>query len=316
MKVLAISAGTKNGSNDAMAKEALMGAQEQGAEIEFINLFDLDLKACTGCLACMVGKNGLMQGGNGECIFKDDMAWLAEKMYEADGIIWAVPLYESGAPGIIHVVEDKLFGPTHDPGPLTIAKHIAAEKGIEGPDERKFKPKVMSFMGVGGSDWNTRLSAVMNTIAMSPMWTVVDEEIFEWAKSIVVDDEKVARAREIGVNTAKAARDPENAVYVGPEGLCGVCHSRNFYFRSGGVVECEVCGCRGKIVQSGEDYKFEFEPSQMEVVHTKMPGKMKHMDDIYKNEMQLMEDKAKPEYKERREKYAAFISASKPAKQS
>ncbi len=38
MKILAISCGTINGNNDAMVKEALMGAQEQGAEIEFINL--------------------------------------------------------------------------------------------------------------------------------------------------------------------------------------------------------------------------------------------------------------------------------------
>ena len=312
MKILAVSAGSKNGSNDAIAKEALMGAQEEGAEIEFINLFDLDLKACTGCLACMVGKDGLMQGGNGECIFKDDMAWLAEKFYEADGIIWAVPLFESGAPGIIHIVEDKLFGPTHDPGPLTIAKHIAGEKGTAGPDPRKFVPKVMSFMGIGGSDWNTRLSAVMNTVAMSPMWKVVDEQIFEWAKSIVVQDENVARCREIGRNTAKAAADPENAEYVGEPGLCSVCNSRNFYFRSNGIVECEVCGCRGKIVPDGEKYIFEFDPEQIPLVHTKMPGKMKHMDDIYKNEMQLMEDKSKPEYKERKDKYATFIKGSKP----
>ena len=44
MKILGISAGTKNGNNDAMCKEALMGAKEMGAEVEFIRLHDLDLK--------------------------------------------------------------------------------------------------------------------------------------------------------------------------------------------------------------------------------------------------------------------------------
>ena len=34
MKIIAISGGTKDGSNDAMAREALMGAKEAGAEIE------------------------------------------------------------------------------------------------------------------------------------------------------------------------------------------------------------------------------------------------------------------------------------------
>ena len=34
MKILGVSYGTPNGGNDTMVKEALMGAQETGAEIE------------------------------------------------------------------------------------------------------------------------------------------------------------------------------------------------------------------------------------------------------------------------------------------
>ncbi len=312
MKILGISGGSKNGSNDAMVKEALMGAKEQGAEIEFINLFDLDLKACTGCIACIGGKNGLMQGGNGDCIYKDDMDWLAERIFAADGIIWGVPVFECGIPAILHVVEDKLFGPTHDPGLLTVAKKIAQDKGAKGPDERKFAKKVMSYIAVGGSDWNSRVSAAMNTFSMSPIWPMVDEVIFEFAKAVLKDDAAIARAHELGVNTAKAAADPANAKYVGPDGMCGVCHSNNFYFRPGGVVECEVCGCRGKIVPDGEGYKFEYGPDQLELVHTDMPGKFHHMDDIYKGETELMEYKKTDEYKQRKAKYADFIQGSKP----
>jgi hypothetical protein len=44
MKVLGISGGTKNGHNDAMCKEALMGAKEAGAEVEFIHLMDFRYK--------------------------------------------------------------------------------------------------------------------------------------------------------------------------------------------------------------------------------------------------------------------------------
>ena len=40
MKILGISAGTKNGNNDAMCKEALMEAKKLGAEVEFIRLLD------------------------------------------------------------------------------------------------------------------------------------------------------------------------------------------------------------------------------------------------------------------------------------
>jgi multimeric flavodoxin WrbA len=58
-KILAISGGTKNGSNDAMTREALMGAKEQGAEIEFIRLHDLELKPCTGCISNDGRRRGL-----------------------------------------------------------------------------------------------------------------------------------------------------------------------------------------------------------------------------------------------------------------
>ena len=53
MKILGISYGTLNGGNDTMVKEALMGAQEVGAEIEFINANTLNIKHCTGCKACL-----------------------------------------------------------------------------------------------------------------------------------------------------------------------------------------------------------------------------------------------------------------------
>ena len=77
MKILGISAGTRNRNNDSMCKEALMGAKEMGAEIEFIRLLDLDIKYCTGCIACV---KSLMSGKGGQCVLKDDFEWLRDKM--------------------------------------------------------------------------------------------------------------------------------------------------------------------------------------------------------------------------------------------
>ena len=158
MKVLAISGGTKNGNNDAMAREALMGAQKKGAQVEFIRLHDLELKPCTGCIACV---KGLMNGKNGDCILDDDFKWIEEKIYDADGIIFVMPVFEKGSPGIMHVLQDRRFGPAHDPGPCTVAKKIAEKKGVPGPDPRKFVPKLVSYIGIGGSDWVSRFSADM-----------------------------------------------------------------------------------------------------------------------------------------------------------
>jgi multimeric flavodoxin WrbA len=55
MKIVGVSLGTKNGSNDAMCKEALIAAQEMGAEVSFIHLLDWDIQDCTGCVACSRG---------------------------------------------------------------------------------------------------------------------------------------------------------------------------------------------------------------------------------------------------------------------
>jgi multimeric flavodoxin WrbA len=309
MKIIAISGGTKDGSNDAMAREALMGAKEAGAEIEFIRLHDLDLKPCTGCIACV---NSLMGGGNGDCIIRDDLKWLDEKLLDADGVIWVMPIFEKGAPAIMHIVQDRLFGPSHDTGTNMVAGFIAKEKGKPGPDQRKFRKKATSFISIGGSDWSTRVSCDMNLVAMCPMWKVIDDLVFQWSKSIILDDDAVAKCHQVGVNIAKACMDIENAEYLGDKGVCGNCHSRNFYLEADGSAVCEVCGIVGKLVPAEGGYEFEFEPEQLQLAHTSVPGKMKHMDDIAHYEGRLAQQKKTPEFRERVEKYKSFIKASVP----
>jgi hypothetical protein len=311
MKVLAISGGTKNGNNDAMAREALMGAQEHGAEVEFIRLHDLNLKPCTGCIACV---KGLMGGHNGDCIIKDDFKWLEEKIYDADGIIIVMPVFEKGSPGVMHVLQDRRFGPAHDPGPCTVAKMIAGKKGTAGPDPRKFERKLVSYIGIGGSDWVHRFSADMNLTAMTGSWKVIDDAVFTWAKCAVMEDVIVSKCRGIGVNMANAVKAGIDAAeYKGDPGVCPLCHCRNFYIGNDPKeTVCVVCGMVGELVISDGKYTFAVDAEQYEHAHTLMPGKMKHMDDIYKNETKLAEQKQTPEYKERMKKYEDFFQAAKP----
>ena len=79
-----------------------------------------------------------------------------------------------------------MCGPSHDTGVNIIAGKIAEKTHNSGPDPRKFKKKAVSFVGIGGSDWATRISTDMNLAAMSGMWKVIDDEVFKWAKSIVI----------------------------------------------------------------------------------------------------------------------------------
>ena len=69
MKILGLSCGTKNGNNDTMCRVALEAARDAGAEIEFIHVFDWDIKFCSGCVAC---SRGLVMGKGMICTRKDD----------------------------------------------------------------------------------------------------------------------------------------------------------------------------------------------------------------------------------------------------
>jgi len=311
MKILAISGGFKDGNNDAMAREALMGAKEQGAEVEFIRLLDLDLKPCTGCIVCV---SGMMRGGTGDCIIKDDLKWLDEKLFSADGVIFAMPIFEKGVPAVMHIIQDRLFGPTYDPGPCTIALKIAKETGGPGPDPRKLDRKVVSFITIGGSDWVTLASAALNLTAMTRSWKVIDDIVFPWSKSIVMNDDSIAKCHTIGVNITKAAAaGPEMAKYMGQPGACPECQSRNFYVNDNPEETiCVVCGMIGELKQVDGKMAFVVPGEQYEFSHFRMSGKFKHMSDIKQIETELAENKKTKKYKQRMENYKNFIQASKP----
>ena len=310
MKILGISAGTKNGGNDGMCREALMGAREAGAEVEFINLYDLDLKQCTGCTACV---QSIFSGRGNQCVLKDDFNWLLDKMYDADGIVFAVPIFEKGAAGIFRDLTDR-FGPRMDRVHNVIASQMAKEGKGKDIDPRFISDKVVSYMGIGGSDWCTRIQCDFLNHALTPMWKVIDNEVFGWSLGILADDEKVARAHEIGVNLAEAAKDIQNAEYKGDPGVCPHCHCRNFYIGKDNVVTCAACGIRGKLVSDGDGYRFEFPEEQLEHAHDTLSGKFIHADDINRNNQKAMALKQSDKYRERNQMYKDFIQSTKPEK--
>ncbi len=68
-----------------MADEFVRGAQEAGNEVEKVTLRGKDIRFCKGCLVCQKTQ---------ECVIKDDDApAIVRKMYEADAICFATPIY-------------------------------------------------------------------------------------------------------------------------------------------------------------------------------------------------------------------------------
>lgn len=84
-KVLVISTSLRNNSNsEFLADSFVEGAKSSGNEVEKITLKDKTIAFCKGCLACQ---------SLGNCVIKDDAIGIAEKMKEAEVIVWATPIY-------------------------------------------------------------------------------------------------------------------------------------------------------------------------------------------------------------------------------
>jgi multimeric flavodoxin WrbA len=319
MKILGVSYGTVNGGNDTMVKEALMGAQEVGAEIEFINVNKLNIKHCTGCKACVMG---LFAGKGNACVLKDDFQWLVDKMYEADGLVISVPIFEKGATGLFHTTMDR-FGPRMDRGNLMIAQKIAEEHGGKPIDPKYLSEKVVSYMAVGGSDWATRVQADCAIQALTPKWTMVHNDYFQWSLGIMLNDEYLAKAHQIGVDTANAAKPVAEGTFEAPvgifgkdyksdPGICPHCHSKNFYLQEDGKAICCTCGLEGKITVEDGKYVFTYPEDTLPHAHDTITGKFIHGDDIQNNERDSRAKLASEEMKARKKKYMEFIQSSRP----
>lgn len=315
MKILGVSVGTRNGNNDTMCRVALEKAKELGADIEFIHLWDWDIRPCTGCVAC---SRGLVMGKGMICSQKDDFAAFYEKMVEADGVLIVDPIFESGASGMFHNLMDRM-GPGHDTGLLLGCCEKLKSEGKEPLDMKYFRQKAVSFVGIGGSDWANRVQTDHAMMAMSPGWKVVDNDYFSWSKDVIMHDEKIARMQEIAQNLVEAAQDmmdrhlmifdPENDkldYYKGQDSTCPHCHGNNFYINQRtGEAECELCGLRGNLVMKDGKIAFEFDPATEHHAHDVLSGKKLHGDDIFENEGHLLGLFKDEEFKRRKAHYTA-----------
>lgn len=318
MKVLGMSYGRKMSNTEILVKEALMGAKEAGADIEFIRMQDMHIKPCTGCNACVVSL--FEKAGSGECILKgDDFAFVDDKILEADGLIVGAPIYEKMVPGQMKNMCDRQ-GPGHDIAFRMIAKQIRAEKGItegKGPDERSFKQRAASLIAVGGSEWDNLALPMMHLSTVSMNIQVVDKMLFNWVAlpgMVALHDEKLSRAYQSGQNVVEALKGKvEEAEYKGDKGVCPLCHSKLFEIRNaenGQLAVCAVCGVKGNLECSDHDVSFEIPPEEMALAHVKLSGKFHHAQEL--KEVSLVPHPEAAKLPEKMTKYKDFIEASRP----
>lgn len=82
-QILVISTSPRKGGNsDMLAEELIRGAREAGNDVEKVTLYDKTIGFCKGCLTCQSTQR---------CVIHDDADTIAQKMLNADVLVFATP---------------------------------------------------------------------------------------------------------------------------------------------------------------------------------------------------------------------------------
>ena len=99
-KVLVISTSLRTKSNsDILTERLIEGAKKAGNDVEHISLKGKTIKFCIGCLACQKTQ---------KCIRKGDAIEIAEKVKNAETLVFATPIYYYEMSGQMKTLLDRL----------------------------------------------------------------------------------------------------------------------------------------------------------------------------------------------------------------
>ena len=89
----------KNGNSETIVQAIVAPLEQNGAEVEYIRLNDLDLRTCQGCGGC---------DKTGKCVLKDDMADIYSAVDDADVVLLASPVYFYGLSAQCKIFGDRM----------------------------------------------------------------------------------------------------------------------------------------------------------------------------------------------------------------
>ena len=89
----------KNGNSDVLAEQFRIGAEESGNKTVTINVRDLELKFCAGCMRCQ---------SVGRCFMNDKMTEICDEVQSSDVLVFATPVYYYSMSGQLKTFLDRL----------------------------------------------------------------------------------------------------------------------------------------------------------------------------------------------------------------
>ncbi len=98
--VLVITTSLRAGSNsDILTERLIAGAKDAGHNVEHISLKDKKISFCVGCLACQKTQ---------KCVIDDDAVNIAEKVKNAETLVFSTPIYYYEMSGQMKTLLDRL----------------------------------------------------------------------------------------------------------------------------------------------------------------------------------------------------------------
>lgn len=106
LRVLAINSSSRKMNTYELISQVKEILKIHNIDVEIINLFDYDIKACIGCEHCLI-KSG--------CVLDDQVKIIMEKIKSSDGIILTSPVYMENISGKLKTFVDRTCRWFHRP---------------------------------------------------------------------------------------------------------------------------------------------------------------------------------------------------------
>ena len=160
MKILVIMGSPRKG-NTFHATERIREILQQtlAVEWEYVMLRDVDLEQCRGCYTCFAR-------GEEFCPIKDDASNLEQKMKDADGVIFATPVYGLQVSGLMKVFIDRHSYLFHRPRFFRQKALILTTAGAVGIKE------VLNYLDLVARIWGFDVAArvgILSSATMEPL---------------------------------------------------------------------------------------------------------------------------------------------------
>ncbi len=251
MKILGIVTSDRRlGNTEILVKEALMGAEERGAEVEIMRWTNYRILPCDGLATCLFSARG--------CTLKDkdDHNYMLEKIYECDGLVFGSPCYIKEATANVKQFIDRLFVLTSQ------------------PSRARGKPAVI-IMPYATRGW-TQYAFVQPNILLGMLgMTVIGRALIhtQGMSEAIAHPEGLERVRDMGQALATGIKTGDTT-YRGEPGVCPVCHDRIIRIhKDNETVECGTCQMTGSLSIENGKIRVQFPEDQINWI---LSGKSSH----------------------------------------